>query len=241
MIHVSHNEIVTVCTKAYEGLKRHCGESDAIANMTADLEMVGLGGISHFVSALSFLKHEPDIPVTVTEHDSDGQKQVSADLNGGSIICHLPALLDYAVEKLSGAPSVTLKMKNCHNRWLAYGELIKLSGKGLCVKASWSNGHSPYHVEYILNAGIVLPDIYLFSQLQDDPHTLTIVIQTTPFTNYSGDISEKISGDVLATRMASSWKNGMYVDESDWQAIKETAALILVESSERSLQGAGGQ
>ena len=28
MINVSHNELITQCTKAFEGLQRQCGEAD---------------------------------------------------------------------------------------------------------------------------------------------------------------------------------------------------------------------
>ncbi|EKO3865360.1 DUF3726 domain-containing protein, partial [Vibrio harveyi] len=39
---VSHNELVAAVNKAFLGMRRHCGEADVIANMVADLQMVGL-------------------------------------------------------------------------------------------------------------------------------------------------------------------------------------------------------
>ena len=39
---VSHNELVAVTNKAFLGMRRTCGEADVIANMVADLQMIGL-------------------------------------------------------------------------------------------------------------------------------------------------------------------------------------------------------
>ena len=35
------------------------------------------------------------------------------------------------------------------------------------------------------------------------------------------------------------WNDGIEVDDGEWAALKETATAILVESSQRSTQGAG--
>ena len=47
---VSHNELVAAVNKAFLGMRRTCGEADVIANMVADLQMVGLDGVRHFNS-----------------------------------------------------------------------------------------------------------------------------------------------------------------------------------------------
>ena len=52
---VSHNELVAAVNKAFLGMRRHCGEADVIANMVADLQMVGLNGVRHFNNASQFL------------------------------------------------------------------------------------------------------------------------------------------------------------------------------------------
>ncbi|MFC1234730.1 hypothetical protein [Vibrio sp. F74] len=35
------------------------------------------------------------------------------------------------------------------------------------------------------------------------------------------------------------WKDGIYIDDLEWELLKKNAAVILVENSQRSIQGAG--
>lgn len=238
MMQVSHNELVVLSAKAFDGLRRHCGESDMIANMVADLEMAGLNGVQHFVNALAFMKNENDGPVQV---DAFTGSQLTANLHGCSILCHLPTLLDYTVEKLVDQPTITLHIEQCHNRWLAFGELVKLAGKGLSVKAQWYNGNDPKHVVYVLNAGCILPDIYLSKA---DPtmnkHSLTIEISKTPIPQPRLTAHHQhISSATLAAAKRHAWQHGVTVNKSDWLKIKQTAEGILVESSDASRLGAG--
>ncbi|MEH6530531.1 MAG: DUF3726 domain-containing protein [Photobacterium frigidiphilum] len=238
MMQVSHNELVVLSAKAFDGLHRHCGESDMIANMVADLEMAGLNGVQHFVNALAFMKNENDGPVQV---DAFTGSQLTANLHGCSILCHLPTLLDYTIEKLVDKPTITLHIEQCHNRWLAFGELVKLAGKGLSVKAQWYNGSDPKHVVYVLNAGYILPDIYLSTA---DPtmnkHSLTIEISKTPIPQPTvTEHHQHISSASLAAAKQHAWQHGVTVKKSDWLKIKQTAGGILVESSDASRLGAG--
>ncbi len=115
MMQVSHNELVVLIGKAFTGLRRSCGEADMIANMVADLEMVGLNGVEHFVKALEFLQQERDCPVDV---EASSPSLLTANLHGCSILCHLPTVLDFTLEKLIGKSSITLNIQHCHNRWL---------------------------------------------------------------------------------------------------------------------------
>lgn len=244
MILLSHNELVTLAAKAYRGLNRQCGEPDRIANMVADLEMVGLNGIKHFLKALEFLETDKDIP---PELDSAVPDFVKANLHGCSILCHLPALLAYAMENLSGDKAathdtLTLQVENCHNRWLAYGELTRLAEQGYSIKATWSNGSEPKHIVYILNSGQAQPDIYLCDQQMGDLNAMTIEVSKQPI-NLGGvalpDTMEKLAADELAQIKQASWQQGIEVYESDWHQLKKAAGAILVETSEISEKGAG--
>lgn len=239
MITVSHNELVVLCAKAFNGLQRTCGEADMIANMVADLEMVGLKGIERFVNALAFLQYESDSPIKVT-HPSE--TQISTDLHGSSILCHLPGILDYSIEKLISQEQVSLHMEHCHNRWLAFGELIKLAGKGLSVQAQWSNGHGPKqkHVVYILNAGCILPELYISEKSTSDQHSLSIAIskKSIPLPNSAPETTH-LSSAILQQAKQHAWQEGITVNSTDWKKIKQAAGAILVENSERSELGAG--
>ncbi|MGU3845346.1 DUF3726 domain-containing protein, partial [Vibrio diabolicus] len=49
-----------------------------------------------------------------------------------------------------------------------------------------------------------------------------------------------IEGDELSNTQQASWKNGIFVEDQEWETLKQTATALLVENSERSMQGAGG-
>ena len=91
---VSHNEIVTMVNKAFLGMQREVGEADLIASMVAELQMAGLNGILHFNNACPFIVSERDIPIEIL-HQADGK--LTLDLHGSSLVCHLPAVMDYAL------------------------------------------------------------------------------------------------------------------------------------------------
>ncbi|MGU3843195.1 DUF3726 domain-containing protein, partial [Vibrio diabolicus] len=147
---VSHNELVAAVNKAFLGMRRHCGEADVIANMVADLQMVGLHGVRHFNNASLFLGLDSDCAVSVTNSTS---ASIEMDLHNGSVACHLPAVLDFALEKMINSKSITITLKQCHNRWLGFSELLKLSAKGIACRAQWVNGSSPKRTLYVLNRG----------------------------------------------------------------------------------------
>ncbi len=82
---VSHNELVAAVNKAFLGMRRHCGEADVIANMVADLQMVGLHGVRHFNNASLFLNLDSDCAVSIT---SNTDSHIEVELHNGSIACH---------------------------------------------------------------------------------------------------------------------------------------------------------
>ncbi len=239
MMYLSHNELVTLCSKTYDSLHRQCGESDVIANMVADLEMSGLKGVKHFVSSMDFLAAEPDVPVgAFLTNDAT----ISVDLKGASLLNHFPALVDVSMDQMIGRSAIHIEILNSHNRWFAYGELLKLAGKGLSVRAQWSNSQAPFHVDCVWNAGRRFPDIY-FSELPQLPKkSLHVDVQQAAFTAEDfGPFTTCITAKSLSEAERRAWRDGIEIDESHWQTLKHYASRNLVESSEQSKMGAGGQ
>ncbi len=178
---VSHNELVAAVNKAFLGMRRHCGEADVIANMVADLQMVGLNGVRHFNNASLFLNLDSDCAVTIT---GNTDSSIEIELHNGSVACHLPAVLDFALEKMINTKSVTITLKQCHNRWLAYSELARLSAKGIACRAQWVNGTSPKRTLYVLNRGHIAPEVFFSDQVEDhstDYHSMTIELSVNDF------------------------------------------------------------
>ncbi|HDM8188769.1 DUF3726 domain-containing protein [Vibrio harveyi] len=238
---VSHNELVAAVNKAFLGMRRHCGEADVIANMVADLQMVGLHGVRHFNNASLFLNLDSDCAVNIT---SNTDSHIEVELHNGSIACHLPAVLDFALEKMVSSKSVTITLKQCHNRWLAFSELVRLSAKGIACRAQWVNGTSPKRTLYVLNRGRIAPEVFFSDQIEDnstDYHSMTIELAVTDFDieASSQGYAIHIDGDELNRAQKTSWEEGIFVEDAEWEALKQTATVFLVENSERSVQGAG--
>ncbi|WP_045423329.1 DUF3726 domain-containing protein [Vibrio jasicida] len=238
---VSHNELVAAVNKAFLGMRRHCGEADVIANMVADLQMVGLNGVRHFNNASLFLNLDSDCAVTIT---GNTDSSIEIELHNGSVACHLPAVLDFALEKMINTKSVTITLKQCHNRWLAYSELARLSAKGIACRAQWVNGTSPKRTLYVLNRGHIAPEVFFSDQVEDhstDYHSMTIEFSVNDFDieASSQGYSIHIEGEELSRAQKQSWDEGIAVEDAEWETLKQTATVFLVENSERSIQGAG--
>ncbi|WP_372815436.1 DUF3726 domain-containing protein [Psychrobacter sp.] len=238
---VSHNEIVTIVHKAFTGMHREVGEADVIATMVAELQMAGLDGIRHFNNASPYILTEHDTPIDIV-HQQDGA--IRLDLHGSSLACHLPTIIDYALEKMGDLAHFHIYLQNCHNRWLAYSELVGLAAKGFACLAKWDNGSVPKHTLFTLNQGFVYPDLYFFDQAQANYNTNDMVIEiATQNFDIEQDIqhfNHKISTDELFETHQRAWKEGIYVDDEQWAILKKTAAAMLVENSETSSKGAGG-
>ncbi|CZF86389.1 DUF3726 domain-containing protein [Grimontia marina] len=236
MIRVSHNELVGVCAKAFDALNHPHGESDTIADTVVDLEMAGLGGVSMFVEALPSLDGEQQARSPLCDI-TDGN--ILVNLHGGSLFCHLPALIDVAVERLIYFPEVSMAVRDCRNRWLAFGELLKLAGKGLSVRVCWHRSDSPDDIECILNAGSRYPDIYLQKDLNLAENSMQIELSLTPFTASNNEASPTIAGSVQSAAVNSAWEQGISIRLNDWELLKHYASRLLVEDSDRSMRGAG--
>lgn len=238
---VSHNEIVTIVHKAFTGMHREVGEADVIATMVAELQMAGLDGIRHFNNASPYILTEHDTPIDIV-HQQDGA--IRLDLHGSSLACHLPTIIDYALEKMGDLAHFHIYLQNCHNRWLAYSELVGLAAKGFACLAKWDNGSVPKHTLFTLNQGFVYPDLYFFDQAQANYNTNDMIIEiATQNFDIEQDIQHfnyKISTDELFETHQRAWKEGIYVDDEQWAILKKTAAAMLVENSETSSKGAGG-
>lgn len=238
---VSHNEIVTIVHKAFTGMHREVGEADVIATMVAELQMAGLDGIRHFNNASPYILTEHDTPIDIV-YQEDGA--IRLDLHGSSLACHLPTIIDYALEKMGDLAHFHIYLQNCHNRWLAYSELVELAAKGFACLAKWDNGSVPKHTLFTLNQGFVYPDLYFFDQAQANYNTNDMIIEiATQNFDIEQDIqhfNRKISTDELFETHQRAWKEGIYVDDEQWAILKKTAAAMLVENSETSSKGAGG-
>lgn len=162
---VSHNELTSMVNKAFLGMQRHCGEADVIAEMVADLQMVGLNGVYHFNKASSYFYLDCDCAATIT---TSTESFIEVNFHNGSVACHLPAVLDLAVDKMVGRKKVTIVIHNCYNRWLAFSELVRLSSKSLAFRVQWLNRCNSQKTVYFLNKLESTPDIYFLKKSAEE-------------------------------------------------------------------------
>ncbi len=257
---VSYNEIINLVQKAFFGTRNEYGESDLIANMVAELQMAGLEGIRQFNKANEYLFSEKEVEIDIINDqivakvvlDADDKQSRSSltlkfDFHGNSIAYHLPAVLDYALEHFAEDKHhhIKLELKNCHNRWLSYGELVRLAVKGIVCMARWDNGTDPKHTLFILNVGNIYPELYFFDEqidVIDGSHDMIIELADNDFVleRYGKNHADYLSSEEIQKRHQLSWDEGIEVDPEQWDVLKETAKCMLVKDSEQSMRGAGG-
>ncbi|SBS31634.1 hypothetical protein VTO7225_01437 [Vibrio toranzoniae] len=96
----------------------------------------------------------------------------------------------------------------------------------------------------MLNRGCVAPELFL-SDLPlasvEHIHNMTIELSVQDFDieRLSDGYQTHIESEALFKTQEKAWNDGIEVDDGEWATLKETATAILVQSSERSTQGAG--
>ncbi|NQY19878.1 MAG: DUF3726 domain-containing protein [Campylobacteraceae bacterium] len=234
---VSQTELKTLCAKAFNGLKLKAGEADVIAKMVVELELVGLRGVDHFIEALDHLKDDNALSVSI----ASSENKISVDLGSCSILCHLQIVLAYAIEHMKNNDYVLLEIKNCYNKWLSYTQLKRLSSKELNAKFYWTSSSDNKSIEYSINKNEEYPNVKISNKSLFEKNTLIIEISKNKITNDSFDLEyEKIKSITLKDSYNNSLDSGILLEKDSWNKIKEVAKGILVESSEKSKNDAGG-
>ncbi len=234
-ISVSRTELATLCNNAFNSLKRDSGEADLISKMVIDLEMVGLKGVKHFAKALKYLKNNSALSLNMVSKDS----HITADLNHDTILGHIQILIAYALETILNHESVTLEIKNCHNRWLVFSQVLRIAKKGLNARFSWNNSSNDDSISYCINANDEFPAVCKSTKDGSDDRTLMIEISKSEIKRKC-DSSEIISSQTLQKSFNNAVENGLVIDLNDWNDLKEVAKAIYVESSDTSRNDAGG-
>jgi hypothetical protein len=235
MIFVSHNELVVLATKAFQGLRLPFGEADRIANMVADLEMVGFEGVKLYIHALHALKKTQSKPCHIL---SESSSKIDIDINGNSVVCHLPTILDYVSNKLVEQKQVTLTLHNSVNRWLAFGEICHFPHEQLYINATWYDEVSKRFIQFILELGKALPEVFTYqidsqtAEQYSQNKQLVINFSRKPFKFPPADkIELHLNAKVLSEQKESIWESGIPLKEEDWNELKQFAKLILVPSN----------
>lgn len=234
---VSQNELKAICVKAYNGLNLNLGESDIVAKMVLDLEMAGLNGVKHFVNALHHLKNDNALNVNLESNDS----KIIVDLGSCSILCHIQIIVAYAIGQMKDNDAISIEIRNCHNRWLSYSQLKRLSSKGLNAKFKWVNSSDSKFVEYTIDKNNEFPSVAMGDSQDIVKNNLILEISKNKFDDSDCSKAETcISSDELKESYDKAVNKGILIKKVDWDEVKLVARGILVKSSESSRNDAGG-
>ncbi len=234
---VTYNELITLSIKCFNSLNLPLGESDRIANMVADLELVGYSGLEFLLRSVQNI-NDTTLDISIAEMEN-GVFEI--DLNRSSVAFHLPAIMYYARQQLLTNKTIVVKIKNAYNRWLAYGELKRLSERGYCVYATWGRRSVDQTVHYLLNENEEHPNLYFVDEKRKND-VLEIHISSQKFRPPLPKINtHHISSYNLTVEKEKSVRNGVFVKDTVWNALCDIAKKNLVANTEQSEEkGAGG-
>lgn len=251
---VSHNELLGLCRRAFEGLGFASGDHEDAADMVVWLEQHGLGGIDALSRGLDCLAegHQAQMQ-RIFDDSSIGV--IDAAENSVLVCGSLGADLAYTRARRKGLAVV--KLQNCRDRRLMLGYLARCARRGMNILAFWRNAEPPRVVEQVVSmrAWEAYPTLLLY-QVDDPDDTLrrnrSITLVCSPhfamLQSLHPDPDEATLLEVLEAadferKTRDVWQHGMEVDESVWVRLKVLAARTQVGQSDRAYQpypGAGG-
>lgn len=250
-MHVSMIELKTALRRYFEACNYFVGNYEDAANMILWLEKHGLGGLNELKQALPYIRQDSGKPLSTVIYEDASSAII--DSNGRSSLNCIAASVDLAHAKALQNGIATITVRNCHNRMFILKALTDCGRRGISVVAYWKN-HSQQVTEHTaaIKAGERYPS---YSEATtnlpaNDEHkdqALTIICSsrvdlTSSLQSSRGNRDAiHISPEQVEINKERSVDFGIDIDDSLWAEINKIGAGILVESSERSRQGAGGR
>jgi len=249
-MHVSMNELKAALRRCFEATGYFVGNYEDAANMILWLEKHQLNGLAELERALPFIRVDQDKPLSTVVYEDSSSAVI--DSHGRSALNCIAAAVDLAHAKALESGIATVTVHNCHNRKFILKALTDCGRRGISVAAYWQNG-SQLVTEHTaaIRAGERYPSYSEATTTLDanpgDKQALTIVCSsrvdlTSSLQNSKGNRNLcHISPEQIAANKEYSVDHGIEIDPALWPEINRIAEGILVENSERSRQGAGGQ
>ena len=244
---VSHNEILVTCQKALEAAGFSQGVREDAADSIAWLEQIGVSVLSNLCAGMAQLQ-----PVKAGwALQADRPNRFALATNGGSCLQFGSLAADYALTKAQ-AFDYSIGSIDGSEPGLWIGYMRHAARAGIHSYVAWQHGTNLH--QYRFAAHESFPDyVCVQVETQDDGH-VRLSMSQTPLTlagehpwTFSRDephpphIVARVSSAEFATKRQYHLLNGITVDDTCWQQLKEIAKGILVEDTEESrARGAGG-
>lgn len=251
---VSHNELLGLCRRAFEGLGFASGDHEDAADMVVWLEQYGLGGVEAMRKGLDYLADDDHARM---QRIYDDPSMAVVDAAGNSVLVCGSIGADLAYTKARRKGLAVVKLQDCHNRKLMLGYLARCARRGMNVLAFWRDAEAPHVVEQVVSmrAWEAYPTLLLY-RIEDRDDRLTrnrsITLVCSPhfamLQSLHPDPAEATLLEVLGPedferKSHDVWQHGMEVDEAVWARLKELSARTQVEQTGRAYQpypGEGG-
>lgn len=250
-MHVSMIELKAALRRYFEACGYFVGNYEDAANMILWLEKHGLNGLDELQRALPYIRQDSGKPLSTVIYEDTSSAII--DSNGRSSLNCIAASVDLAHAKALQNGIATVTVRNCHNRMFILKALTDCGRRGISVVAYWKNNsqHVTEHTAAI-KAGERYPSYSeattnLPADTDHKDQALTIICSsrvdlTSSLQSSKGNRDARyISSEQVATNKEHSIDFGIDIDEKLWAQINKVGEGILVESSERSRQGAGGR
>ncbi|SEO78664.1 DUF3726 domain-containing protein [Aquisalimonas asiatica] len=249
MMRISHNELLSMARKAFEGLGFDAGDREDAAHMVLWLERHGLDGLQELRKAIDFLPGDRERPLQTLYR---GGGLYVMDAGGASVLCHGAVAVDAGIAMAQRHPLATVRLEGCHNRLFILADLARSCRHGVSALAVWRNEHGHHPRDYVVaqRAGDPLPTVRVY---RDDTLAEPPVDQgMTLVFSRDFDLLPQLHPDVDADRVHYSalpddlvessrqrLASSITVDEALWERLRGLAMRILVEASDQSRRGAG--
>lgn len=248
-MHVSMIELKAALRRCFEATGYFVGNYEDAANMILWLEKHGLNGLGELQRALPYIAEDSGKPLSSVIYEDSTSAII--DSNGRSALNCIAASVDLAHAKALENGIATITVHNCHNRMFILKALTDCGRRGISVTAYWQNGSQAVteHTAAI-KAGERYPSyseaITSLPASPNDKQALTIICSSrvdlaSSLQQSKGNRNARnISAEQIKLNKEHSVDFGIDIEEALWAEINRIGEGILVENSERSRQGAGG-
>ena len=238
---VSHNEVLTLCSKSFEGLGFSPGETADAAEMVAWLEAHGVAVLAQVCDALPTLSPETEKPLIL---DIKGVGAL-VDAQGGSALFWGPLLVEWGVMKALEGGAVTMEVHNYRHPIMLLGLVARYARRGVGMEIRWGGELAQSTVCLSISPDKTYPVVMAGSM-----ETMFRIESNEPLMlSFAAERARIV--DTLAlplfvpTDFAESFNhqrnNGIEIEDAHWKSLNHYAKNILVEATDESRRRGAGE
>ena len=240
-MHISHNELYSLCHKAFEGLQVPFGLREDAAHQVTDLEMIAGCGLD-FLSRMAEQPHlELPLPKITIHEESPCHIRLSS--GGASALLAGPLLADLALVRAHKEGYCLIEAEDLYDPELLLIQVMRCAARGYAAGLWWNTGESCCQVK--MTAGDDGPWASAEFGGQAVHRTGPIHFACTKSAKTLDDLMPDIEAfftepNVLLEARRQRFRHGLHMPDHLWSCLNGYAERVLVpESDESKERGAG--